>query len=169
MLKSFTATLFLCAALTAQTPKDPWQSLRFLLGTWDAKTEGGSAGADSSGSYTFALDLHDHILARHSANASCKAPTDFNCEHTDLLYVYSEIPGQPLAAIYFDNEGHVIHYDVTTPDANTVIFLSAASQSAPQFRLMYTRKGSTMGGKFQARMPGQSDFRSYLEWSGAKK
>jgi hypothetical protein len=39
--------------------------------------------------------------------------------------------------MYFDNEGHVIHYNVSTPDATTVVFLSDASGAGPQFRLMY--------------------------------
>jgi hypothetical protein len=26
-----------------------------------------------------------------------------------------------------------------------------------------------MSGKFQLRMPGQAEFKSYLEWSGARK
>ena len=30
-------------------------------------------------------------------------------------------------AIYFDNEGHVIHYTVSTPDSSTAIFISDAS------------------------------------------
>ncbi|HEY1239922.1 MAG TPA: hypothetical protein VGF16_05165 [Bryobacteraceae bacterium] len=164
----------LCAALSGQpNPQspagDPWRSLRFLIGTWEAKTQGGSAGAASAGTYVFQLELRDHVLARHTVNAGCKGPADFNCEHGDLLYVYQAPPGQPPKAIYFDNEGHVIHYDVATPAEHTAIFLSPSSQPGPQFRLIYELKGRFMEGKFQMRMPGQSEFKSYLEWSGAKK
>jgi hypothetical protein len=74
-----------------------------------------------------------------------------------------------MKAIYFDNEGHVIHYDVSTPDPTTAVFLSDASATGPQFRLTYQRKNSTMSGKFQVRMPGQTEWQSYLEWSGDKK
>jgi hypothetical protein len=31
----------------------------------------------------------------------------------DLLYIYRDAPTQPLKVIYLDNDGHVIHYDVT--------------------------------------------------------
>ena len=148
---------------------DTWKPLQFLVGTWEAKTQGGSAGAVSSGTYTFQLELRGQILARHSTNAGCKGPTDFDCEHGDLLYVYRQAPSTPLKAIYFDNEGHVIQYDVTTPDANTAVFVSAASQPGPQFRLVYELKDRTMQGRFQLRMPGQTEFKSYLEWSGEKK
>lgn len=164
----------LCAILWGQqNPQAPagdaWRSLRFLIGTWEAKTQGGSAGADSSGTYVFQLELRNHVLARHTAGAGCKGPADFDCEHGDLLYVYQDAAGQPLKAIYFDNEGHVIHYDVTTPGERTAVFVSSSSQPGPQFRLIYQLKGSVMEGKFQMRMPGQSDFKSYLEWSGGKK
>ena len=166
---SFCAIAMAQATSTQSQPTDPWKGLRFLLGTWEAKTQGGSAGAAASGTYTFRLDLKDHVLARHSLSSGCKGPADFDCEHGDLLYLYQEAAGQPLKAIYFDNEGHVIQYEVTTPASNTAVLLSAASSNGPHFRLMYELKGPVMLGKFQMRMPGQSDFRSYLEWSGGRK
>ncbi len=161
----------LCAQSAPATAPagDPWRSLQFLMGTWEAKTLGGSAGAASSGSYTFQLELRGHVLARHSANAGCKGPADFDCEHGDLLYVYPEPAGGSLKAIYFDNEGHVINYDVTTSAPNTAVFATPASQPGPQFRLVYELKERIMHGKFQMRMPGQNEFKSYLEWSGEKK
>ena len=175
MVKVLIAGAALCATVMAQgtstqkQPGDPWQALRFLVGTWEAKTQGGSAGAAASGAYTFRLDLKDHVLARHSTSAGCKGPADFDCEHGDLLYLYQDAAGQPLKAIYFDNEGHVIHYEVTTPAPNMVVLISATSPNGPQYRLTYELKGPLMMGKFQMRMPGQSDFQAYLEWSGGRK
>ena len=149
---------------------DSWKALAFLEGTWDAHAQGGSAGAQSNGRYTFKPELKHHVLVRKSEDyAACKGPTSFDCEHNDLLYVYQEAENQPLKAIYFDNEGHVIHYDVSTPDSTTAIFLSDASPSAPQFRLVYVLKDAVMSGKFQMRMPGQAEWKSFLEWSGAKR
>jgi hypothetical protein len=84
-----------------------------------------------------------------------------------MLYIYQDAPGQPLKAIYFDNEGHVIHYNVSVPIANKVEFLSEAGPG-PQFRLTYELIGPLMTGKFQSRMPGQTEWKSYLEWSGPK-
>jgi hypothetical protein len=147
----------------SQNASDPWKALRFLIGTWEAKTQGGSAGSASSGTYSFQLELRGHILARHSSNAACRGPADFDCEHGDLLYVYQDAPGQAYKAIYFDNEGHVIHYDVSTPSATSVVFLSN------QYRLSYELKGTTMSARFQVRAPGQAEFVSYLEWSGGRK
>jgi hypothetical protein len=144
-------------------PPDPLKPLAFLEGNWDAKGQGG--GASAAGSYSFQRELGGHILARHSRTADCKGPANFDCEHGDLLYVYAE--GPALKAIYFDSEGHVIHYDVTLPTPRSAVFLSDGP--GPQFQLVYTLEGSVMGGKFQMRMPGQADWKSYLEWSGGKK
>jgi len=35
--------------------------------------------------------------------------------------------------------------------------------------LVYELKDAVMSGKFQIRMPGQAEWKSYLEWNGAKK
>lgn len=159
-------TLFCAAGLPAQ---DSWKPLAFLIGTWEAKTQGGSASAASSGTYSFQLELRDHVLARHGSSSACKGPADFDCEHGDLLYVYPDASPKSYKAIYFDNEGHVIHYDVSTPAPGTALFLSSPSQPGPRYRLSYELRGSTMYGKFQIRMPGQAEFKSYLEWSGERK
>jgi hypothetical protein len=161
--------LYAPCALSAEPAIDPWKSLQFLIGTWEAHTQGGSAGAAGAGTYTFQPELRNHVLARHSSSEKCKGPADFDCEHSDLLYVYQDAPGQSYKAIYFDNEGHVIHYDVSVPALTTAVLLSEPSRPGPQFRLIYELKGATMYGKFQMRAPGQTEFRSYLEWSGPKK
>jgi hypothetical protein len=148
---------------------DPWTALGFLEGTWAADTRGGGAGAQSNGTYTFKFELKHHVLVRRSDSAACKGPANYDCDHTDVLYIYRDAENQPLKAIYFDNEGHVIHYGVATPDSTTAMFVSEASASRPQFRLIYELRDSVMSGKFQMRMPGQAEWKSYLEWSGAKK
>jgi hypothetical protein len=162
--------LALCAgSLQAQAPKaasDPFAPLAFLVGTWGAQAQG-SGGAAATGSYSFDLELGNHVLARHSATGECKGPSDYDCGHSDLLYVYAE--GRGLKAIFFDNEGHVIHYDVSVPEPNAVVFVSDAAVPGPLFRLMYVLKDGVMSGKFQMEMPGQTEWKSYLEWSGGKK
>jgi hypothetical protein len=140
---------------------DTWKPFHFLIGEWEAKTTAGPA--QSSGSYAFQLELRNHVLVRRSATKDCKGPNDFNCEHGDILYIYRE--GAAFKAIYFDNEGHVIHYNIAT-SSNSAIFLS--DDPGPQFRLTYELKDGVMSGKFQIKPPGQTEFKSYLEWSGGK-
>jgi hypothetical protein len=115
------------------------------------------------------MELSGHVLARHSTVAGCKAPADFNCEHLDLLYIYPDGPARKLNAIYFDNEGHVLHYDVSAPGPNSAVFLSDSALPGPQFRLSYELKDAMLSGKFQMRMSGQTEWKSYLEWSGGRK
>src|SRR5579871_924237 len=68
-----------------------WEALSFLSGTWDARTQGGAAGAQASGSYSFTFELKQHVLVRRTQSAGdCKGPADFDCGHHDLLYVYEE-------------------------------------------------------------------------------
>jgi len=108
--------------------------LAFLEGTWDANTTGKS-GVDAHGQYEFALELRNHIMGRHTISKdSCKGPENFDCDHGDLLYIYPHGPEQVLHAIYFDNEGHVIKYGVSTPTPTTAVFLSDSSQAGPQVR-----------------------------------
>jgi len=161
----FAATL---SAQNAPPRTAPLDSLSFLEGSWNAAAVG-STGAQANGYYVFRRELGDQVLARHSFTAACKGPADYNCAHADLLFVYSDGAGTPLKAIYFDSEGHTIHYNVSTPDANTALFLSDAALPGPQFRLIYTRKGETLTGKFQMRMPGHNEWNSYLEWSGDRR
>lgn len=175
-MKSFVVAAFLLAAALAQcnqtlaAPTDPWKALGFLEGTWEAHTQGGSANAQGNGTYTFKLELKHHVLVRYSSDsAACGGPKEFDCEHSDVLYVYQEAEGQPLKAIYFDNEGHVIHYEVSTDNSTKAMFISDPSQPGPQFRLVYELKDAVMSGKFQMRMRGQANWKSYLEWTGAKK
>jgi hypothetical protein len=169
-LFAFLTVMALMAAsgLAAQTSTqvDPWAGLRFLLGTWEAKTTGGIAQAQSSGAYSFQLELLDLVMARHSSGGACKGPADFDCQHGDLLYIYSAGSGETLQAIYFDNEGHVIQYGVSTPKPTMAVFLSDPTQPGAQFRLSYELAEGVMTGKFQMKMPGQTEFMSYLEWSG---
>jgi hypothetical protein len=164
-------SLLTACGLSAQTAAkaDPWAGLRFLLGSWEAKTTGGTAQAQVSAAYAFRLELRDHVLARQSSGGACKGPEDFDCRHSDLLYIYAAGKGQTLQAIYFDNEGHAIHYDVSTPKPGTVVFLSDPAQPGPQFRLSYELVDGVMVGKFQLRKPGQTEFMSYLEWSGKRQ
>jgi hypothetical protein len=116
-----------------QPAHDPWQPLRFLIGRWEAQ----------GGTYSFDLELKDHVLVRHSTNG----------DHADELYVYPE--EQSFKAIYFDNEGHVIHYNVTATPSGAVF-------QSDQYRLSYELKNGVMYGKFEV------GGKKYLEWSGKR-
>ena len=155
-------------APTTATTADAYKSLAFLEGTWETNVQSNAA-IKLAGRYSFNRELDGHLLACRATNdPGCKAPTNFDCSHSDLLYIFQEVPGSALKADYFDNEGHVIHYEVSTPTPTSAVFLSAPGPG-PQFRLSYELSGQTMTGRFQMHMPGQGDWRTYLEWSGNRK
>ena len=58
--------------------------------------------------------------------------------HDDLLIIYQQ-PGElPFRAIYFDNEGLIIHYTLTFPTKQpAVVFESEANETSPRARLIY--------------------------------
>ena len=156
------------AAQTVPTTADPFKPLAFLEGTWDANVQNNAA-LKLAGRYSFGRELNGHILARNATtDPNCKAPSSFDCAHADLLYIFQEASGSALKADYFDNEGHVIHYDISTPTSTSAVFLSAPGPG-PQFRLIYELSAGVMAGKFQMHMPGQGEWRTYLEWSGSRK
>ena len=173
-MKAFLLALCATAALptfaqTAPPPAaDPWAPLAFLEGTWAAKaTRPDGVAVDSA--YLFRRELKGHVMARRAVSTTaCAGPASFDCDHSDELIVYQEQPGQPLKALYVDNEGHVIHYVVSTPAPDDAVFLSEAA-AGPRFRLEYKLDHGVMVGKFQLQLPGQSEWRSYLEWSGPKR
>jgi len=164
-MKLLTFTLVFSAALLAQsasTPTGRWESLRFLYGDWVAK--GSGAPGTAVGDYSFHEELNGQILVRRSF-AEPTAPG--GARHEDLLVIYAATPAEPLHAIYFDSEGHVIHYTVATKP-NAAVFESDAAPTGPRYRLSYSRSGDTLNGEFATAAPGNA-YRTYLTWSSTPK
>ncbi len=142
---------------TSQQQGDAWAAYRFLIGTWTG--EGQGQPGDTTGTATFQLDLDNRILVRTSRVAVPASGQRPASTHQDLMVVFRSAPGQPVRAIYWDNEDHTIEYDATvSPDGKTVTFVSKASASAPRFRLVYTQiDASHVDVKFEMAPPGSPD------------
>jgi hypothetical protein len=167
------AIVFVCnsAVASAQQAAKPanWEAWQFLLGEWEGK--GGGGPGQGAGGFTFALDLQKRVLVRRNHSdypATDKQPA---FSHEDLMVIYQEAD-KSTRAIYFDNEGHVIHYNVEfSTDQNSLVFLSEAGPSAPQFRLTYSKAPrNSLAIKFEIAPPGApGKFSTYLQAVAQKK
>jgi len=91
--------------------------------------------------------------------------------HDDLTIIYPDPVGS-MRAIYFDNEGHVIHYSVgLTEDGQMITFVSEAISSAPRFRTTYIKgKDGTIAIRFEIAPPDNPDkFSIYTEGTATRK
>jgi len=136
---------FAAICVSAQTV-DSWTPLEFLTGEWVGET------ADSTGACSFTFDVQRKVLIRKSY---AQYPTS---RHEDLMVIYLD---KDLKAIYFDSEGHVIHYTVEA-GADSVRFLNE------QYRLTYRKEGNKIVMDFDVAPPGKPFF-NYLHAALRKK
>lgn len=158
------ALMFACNSASICLADDAWEPYRFLLGDWVGEDTGGPG--KGSGKISFRLDLEDKVIVRKNRAEYPAAPGRPAATHEDLMVIYRAEGGNPTKAIYFDNEGHVIHYTASfSEDKETLIFLSEAAPATPRFRLSYTKgEQGSVGIKFEMAPPGKPDaFRLYLE------
>ncbi len=126
----------LLIASTQTAPADLWADWKFLLGDWNAGESSGVPGQASKGCFTLTPHLDGEILVRknHAEYPAATGRPAFS--HDDLMIIYHDRGATK--AFYDDNEGHVIHYEVTvSPDKKEIVFLSEKGASGPQYRLTY--------------------------------
>ena len=155
---------------SAQQTTTGWAPFEYLIGDWVG--EGGGQPGQGTGEFSFRPDLQNRILVRknHAAYPPTKDRPGFT--HDDLMVVYRELDSAPPRALYFDSEGHVIHYSVTaSSDQKTIEFVSEALPSTPRYRLTYVMTGSdTLNIKFEIAPPGKPDsFTTYIEAKAKRK
>lgn len=149
-------------AADGQTVPAQWQSIGFLLGDWTAEPDATGA----KGAFSFHLDLSGRVVERRGF-AEYPAASG-RLRHEDLMILYPPpAPGGPINAIYFDSEGHTIHYSVTT-SLQSVVFESDPSDPGPRFRLSYKQDGNRLDGTFEIRAPGKPDYQPYLAWKASR-
>jgi hypothetical protein len=140
------------------------QPLAFLLGDWKAGANEGAHG-QGEGGCTFHTDLQDKVIVRTN-HAEYGASGDRPAvNHDDLMVIYATEDGS-VRADYYDNEGHVIRYAVSSSQAGTVTLVSDTPSNGPRYRIEYKlEQGGTVSGQFAIAPPGSPDaFKTYLTW-----
>ena len=145
--------LLLLAASWAWSADARWQGLEFLMGSWTGI--GGGEPGSGTGKFSFQPELNGQIVVRRNSNQVAQGRL-----HEDLLVLYADAPGGGLRGMYFDSEGHVIRYQVSTPGKDRVVMESEGE--GPRYRLSYWMVDKVLKGKFEV------GGRTYLEWSAEK-
>ena len=170
MLLVLFAIFLIGSILNAQQKSRPtqWDPYRFLVGDWIG--EGGGDPGKGSGSFSFAFDLQQTVLVRKN-HADYPATNDRAAySHDDLMIVYFERDSS--RAIYFDNEGHIIHYSVESgPGSDSIIFVSDLNPVAPRYRLTYVKVSEdSLKLAFEIAPPGNpAAFTRYIEATAHRK
>ncbi len=154
----------------AQKPGSDWEALQSLAGEWIGVGTG--TPGQGSGAFSFTADLQGRVLDRRNRAGYPAANGRPAALHDDLTVHYRDPSGGRVRAIYFDNEGHVIHYAVdVSADHKRITLLSDAAPSEPRFRFTYTLTGArSLTLKFEIAPPGKPDrFATYLEGGARRK
>ena len=165
MLRILIVLLAVCA--WGQQSADRWKDFRFLIGDWKGEGGGASTGP-GAGAYTFLPELDGKILVRRSSSDYAGNPAT---HHEDVMTVYRESEAESPRAVYFDNEGHVIHYRIEVDAAaKTVRFISLPRPGEPRYRLTYRETAKdVVAGLFEVAPPGNPEkFTKYLEWAARR-
>ena len=140
-------------------PRDPLAAVGPLLGKWVAEPDPKQPGV--TGWTTFERGLQDKVVVRKNHASYPARDGRPASEHDDLMVLFPE--GGKLKASYWDSEGHVIRYEVQSPAANRLVFLSEAQTGAPRFRLTYVwPQPRTLELTFEIAPPGAAEFRPFI-------
>ena len=157
--------LGLCASVPAQQAK-PCGGLDALVGEW-VGTGTGSPG-QGSGGFTFQRELQGKVVVRRNFAEYPESKERPAFRHDDLMVVYGDATAR--RADYWDNEGHLIRYAVSTSaDGCNVTFESAGSATDAAFKLVYTFvSADEVSLDFLIAPPGK-DFAKYITATAKRK
>ena len=164
--KIFTAAIFLGLFLTSFAQQNStWHKWNWLIGDWAG--EGSGQPGQGGGIFSFKTDLDQKILMRKSHSEYPAMGNKPNIVHDDLLIIYPDNSGNPVKAIYFDNEGHTINYTITYSD-KAIVLTSEKIPNIPAFRLIYNQLDDlSVDTKFEISQDGVK-FNTYIEGKSKK-
>lgn len=157
--------LFACFSSLSFAQSNTWAKWTWLMGEWQG--EGSGKPGQGSGTFSFKPDLNEKILVRKAHSEYPAAGNRPATIHDDLMVVYPDHSGTPSKAIYFDNEGHTINYNIAY-SVNNIIMTSEKVPNVPIFRLTYSRlPDGGVNTKFEMSQDGNT-FTTYVEGKSKK-
>jgi len=167
MRTKITLTVALFGLLTtclAQS-NSTWDKWSWLAGEWVG--EGSGQPGQGGGTFSFKPSLDNKILVRESHSEYPAAGSKPQIIHNDLMIIYPDYSGNPVKAIYFDNEGHTINYSISYAD-KLIALTSDKIPGVPVFRLTYTLlENEIVNTKFEMSQDGEK-FTTYIEGKSKK-
>jgi hypothetical protein len=146
---------------------DAWKPFHFLMGEWIGEGPAPSGQGTSAGEFSLSYGLDQKILLRRN-RATIAVPGREPAVHEDLMIIYPQSSGGTFRAEYFDNEGHVIHYIVSTPERG-LVFESTGPANGPCYKLSYDLKpDGQVGIRFAVAAPSKA-YQTYLTGTVRKK
>jgi len=150
-------------APAAQSPAaTAWPGWQMLIGDWVGDSGKGVPGSPTSSSFSFAYDLDRRVIVRRD-RADYPATKDRPAFRHDGLMIISQDDNKQVLAISYDNEGHMIPYDVVL-SAKRAVFTSPSGTAGPRFRLTYVETTVGLAVRFEIAPPDHPDqFAVYVE------
>jgi hypothetical protein len=165
-MKNILFILFISISIVYPQQNDPWEKWSWLIGTWTG--EGSGKPGMGSGEFSLVPDLDKKVLIRKNHSEYPAAKDKPEIIHDDLMIVYLDDKQNPDKAIYFDNENHVINYNISYSE-NTITLTSIKSDEMPVFRLTnYLLDKDTVNVKFEMSQTGET-FQTYTEGKCIRK
>ncbi len=155
--------LWLAGSALALAAPPAWTGFDWLIGDWTASSDP----SQGTGGFTFAREAGGQVIVRRNfADEPAKGGRSAQ-RHDDLMVIY--LDGAATRAIYWDSEGHQIHYGVSAPAAGEVDFVSD-DPSGPRYRLRYLKTGPGLQGSFEVAPANARDsFQPYLAGTATRR
>jgi len=133
-----------------------------LVGRWIGIDDGRPGTA--SGATSFEYELDGRVLTRRNVVDYPGSNGRAGVHHEDLMTIHPAPDGRDAEAMYYDNEGHVIHYAATwSSDEHVLVMLSLPDAGAPRFKLTFTfEQFDRLAVVFEIAPPGSVEFRRYV-------
>ena len=141
-------------------------ALNYLVGDWTDESRTGAPGTATASGESWRVDLGGRILIRMGW---CEFPASSSrpaFRHEDLLIIYPEGEDE-IRGIFWDNEGHTIHYPNVTllPEGRGILLSSERALPGPRQQLRYDfEPPDRLRATFSLLVPGAPDFAPYLSW-----